>query len=140
VAADHHGFTEITIAGWNGAVPKFSIEPPVNALSLAIYDKRSTQPIWTVVSKAFSPVRGEVASGVAQRQSQRDDEPRTDLRRIDLADEAGSSLSGFVYGSTPDGFHQIVPTNGAAPPLVGGAQYVVVVTGARSSRLTFKVP
>lgn len=126
----------LEVASWTGGTPAFAVRPPVRALTIALYEETSGEPIWIVVSNSFSPMGGEVVGGVTVEAS-----PSEALgvdNFVDLTGRAGAVASSFTYGAVPKGFQQMMPTAGGPRPLQKGARYVLVITGEEEARLTFE--
>ena len=112
----------------------------MKTLHISVYDIASSELLWVAISATFTPSVGHVVSGnpkpVQPPITQSVIAGEHDTNR-DLVLAAGHTLEEFAYGSLPDGFRQLVPTDGSAPPLQLGKRYLLVLEGEASIRMPF---
>jgi len=136
--AGNNNRSRVSVVFEADGVPRFLVQPPMQTLSISFYDPDSKELLWVAVPKTFSLASGQVLSGTPQRGRSDIDDPGY---RNELGAGSDSTLEEplgeFLYGSPPEGFHQLLPTAGGPRPLEREKRYLLVINGELTIRVTF---
>jgi hypothetical protein len=131
----------VRVTSWTDGLPAIPIEPPMDALSVTVFNEDAGTIVWSFVTEAFTPASGATLSGRPVPVNETVEHREVSIEDRSAVKQGTRSIGSFVYGTVPSGFRQLVPSEGNGLALQAGARYFVSIRGIDSAiRLPLEVP